>query len=426
MKLNLGSGASPLADGFVNVDAGYEGGYSASDVHPDGLIRVRDDIFSLRLGETLEGRAEILRASHCLEHVGHGQVVAVLADWIRCLAPGGWLRIAVPDLRKVIAAYQAGDPKALFYLMGGQTDERDFHKCAFDEETLRTAFEQLGLTDIREWHDGAHDCSSLPISLNLEGRKPGGELLTEEAPVEDEPEIEEVTLDLNGVVAVMTCPRLGFTDCSHAQFLAFGSLGIPLLKSGGVFWDQGITRVIEQAIAVGARYIVTLDYDSLFTKDDLIRLLVTMDQRPEIDALAALQMRREVDSPLFHLGRATNADLPEEIELSYDELLGNETLTAVTAHLGLTVFRTERFARMVKPWFGNVPDADGGWGEGRMDSDIAFWHRWKDAGNSLHIALRVPIGHLEQVVTWPDRSLQRRMQGMGEYNATGKPGWAWR
>lgn len=423
MRLNLGSGPSPLED-YWNVDLCYEC-CAASDPQPDSKARVSSEVYPLP--EMFTDGADCIRASHVLEHFPHAQVMDVLTDWVRCLAPGGWLRIAVPDLPKVIAGYQAGDPRALLYLMGGQTDERDFHKCAFDEATLRAAFEQLGLEDIRPWHDGARDCSSLPISLNLEGRKPGGEPLVVEAPAVEEPvEIEDVTLDLQGVVAVMTCPRLGFTDCAHAQFAAFGSLGIPLLKSGGVFWDQGISRIIEQAAAGGARYILTLDYDSLFTRDDVLRLLVTMEQRPEIDALAALQMRREVDSPLFHLGRATSSETPEEIELPYEELVTNETLQAVTAHLGLTVFRAERFARVARPWFQNVPDPEGGWGEGRMDSDIAFWHRWKDAGNTLHIAIRVPIGHLEQVVTWPDRSMQRRMQGMGEWNASGKPPWAWR
>lgn len=422
MKLNLGAGACPMA-GYFNYDLGY--GDCSEELLVVGAAN-RWPLPIYPLSHVKDGECREVRASHVLEHFPHGQVMGVMADWVRCLAPGGWLKIAVPDLRKVIAAYQAGDPKALLYLMGGQTDERDFHKCAFDEETLRAAFEQLGLENIRHWHDGARDCSSLPISLNLEGRKPGGEPEPVE-PVSEEPvEIEEVTLDTSGIVAVMTCPRLGFTDCAHAQYAAFGALGIPLLKSGGVFWDQGITRIIEQAAAAGARYLITIDYDSLFTRDDVIRLLLTMEQRPDIDALAALQMRRETDSPLFHLGRAASADDPEAVELSYDELVSSETMPAVTAHLGLTVFRTERFERVARPWFQNVPDANGGWGEGRMDSDIAFWHRWKDAGNTLHIALRVPIGHLEQVVTWPDQGMQRRMQGMGEWNALGRPEWTWR
>jgi len=423
MKLNLGSGACPLA-GYTNVDLAYEGWPAASDPQPDGISRVCSQIYPLP--KSFTGKADVLRCSHALEHFPHREVMDVLADWVRCLAPGGWLRVAVPDLPKVIAAYENGDPKALFYLMGGQTDEYDFHKAAFDEETLRAAFEQLGLEDIRPWHDGARDCSSLPVSLNLEGRKPGGEPLAEAVEEPNEPEYDEIELDTSGIVAVMTCPRLGFTDCSHSQYAAFGGLGIPLLRCGGVFWDQGISRVIEQALCAGARYVVTVDYDSLFFKEDVVRLLVTMEQHPEIDALAALQMRREMNSPLFHLGRARNSDAPEELELSYSELTENDTLQARTAHLGLTVFRAERFARVQRPWFQNVPDPDGGWGEGRMDSDIAFWHRWGDAGNSLHIALRVPIGHLEQVVSWPDRGLQRRMQGMGEWNASGKPEWAWR
>ena len=467
MKLNLGAGSVPLA-GYENWDLGYEDN-ARFGLQMDGIHYRKAEVYPLP--EPYLFQYDEIRASHVLEHFGHGETMDVLTDWVRCLAPGGLLKIAVPDFRKIIEAYEAGDPLAEAYCYGGQTDERDYHKAGFDEETLMAAFEALGLVDIKRWNDGAQDCSSLPVSLNLCGRKPGGEPVAEEAPgvehyprvvctsegaravcgcgfqgpwrtgpdgeelahedgqehlasVEPEPEVIEARIDLAGIVAVMTAPRLGFMDASHVHYRAFGSLNIPLIRSGGVFWDQGITRVIESAIAAGNRYIITLDYDSLFVKEDVLRLLWIMDTTPGLDAVAALQMRRELNSPLFHTGKVKQAGEWSELTLDGDTL-AQETLPCVTAHFGLTVFRASSFARVEKPWFHSIPDNEGGWSEGRMDSDIAFWHRWKEAGNTVATALRVPIGHLELVSSWPDRRMQQRWQRMQDYALTGKPDWAW-
>ena len=425
MKLNLGAGGCPLAGDCINVDLAYDELFDPTRLPYPEIIKSKQPVYPLP-----DGYAEMfseVRASHVLEHFGHRETFAVLTDWVRCLAPGGLLKIAVPDFRKIIAAYEARDPLAEAYCYGGQTDELDFHKAGFDEDSLRGAFEALGLVDIQPWNDGARDCSSLPVSLNLCGRKPGGDTqqtTPDEPEGEPETEVIQAQVDLSGILAVMTAPRLGFTDASHVHYKAFGGLGVPLIRSGGVFWDQGITRIIEQAIEQGVRYVITLDYDSLFTKEDVVRLLWIMDTHPDLDAVAALQMRRELNSPLFHTGKVKKAGEWTELTLGADDL-DKETLPCVTAHFGLTVFRASSFERVGKPWFHAIPDAEGSWGEGRMDSDIAFWHRWQQAGNTVATALRVPIGHLELVSAWPDSGMQRRFQNLQDYERTGKPEWAW-
>ena len=55
--------------------------------------------------------AEAIHASHVLEHFGHRQTAAVLTEWVRVLAPGGWLQVAVPDFNAVIQHYRLG-PKS--------------------------------------------------------------------------------------------------------------------------------------------------------------------------------------------------------------------------------------------------------------------------------------------------------------------------
>ena len=84
MKINLGSGDSPLV-GFVNVDA-----------LPDapGVDVVAD--ISQRLPFE-DASADLVYASHILEHFPHAQTGELLGEWRRILRPGGRLLVAVPD-----------------------------------------------------------------------------------------------------------------------------------------------------------------------------------------------------------------------------------------------------------------------------------------------------------------------------------------
>lgn len=159
VKLNLGSGHGALdLDGWKNLDGRYG-----------------DEIYPLHYPD---GSVDEIRAAHVLEHYGHRQTRDVLLDWVRALKPGGWLKIAVPDFRWIAETYLGkkstppeGQPLQS-YLMGGQIDERDFHKTIFDRASLAEALKHIGLTDIQEWKSEIADCASLPVSLNLMGMKP--------------------------------------------------------------------------------------------------------------------------------------------------------------------------------------------------------------------------------------------------------------
>jgi predicted SAM-dependent methyltransferase len=115
-----------------------------------------------------------VRASHILEHFPHGQAADVLKEWARLLAPGGILKIAVPDFDWIVKAYSNGrrqDGLLEAYLFGGQVDADDYHKAFFNEDKLKRLLEDAGLTDVKRWEADAEDCSSLAVSLNLQGVK---------------------------------------------------------------------------------------------------------------------------------------------------------------------------------------------------------------------------------------------------------------
>jgi predicted SAM-dependent methyltransferase len=181
MKINLGSGARPLA-GFVNVDALPD----APGV--DVVARIDSGLpFD-------DGVADLIYAAHILEHFPHGEVPAILAEWRRVLRPGGQLLVAVPDL-DVIAGLLVSrrgwftPPNAPWVglIYGGQKDEYDFHKTGFTAPYLAHLLQKAGFGTVRkvdrflDVDAGDTTWSPLPfgvnISLNMRAVAGSGDLI---------------------------------------------------------------------------------------------------------------------------------------------------------------------------------------------------------------------------------------------------------
>jgi predicted SAM-dependent methyltransferase len=401
VRLNLGSGRTPIP-GWTNVD--IKAGGSA---YP--------------LTQYADGSVDEIRASHILEHFSHHEVALVLREWVRVLKRGGKLYVAVPDFERISRAYLDGEKLPIQqYVTGGQVDEHDYHKAVFDRELLTEAMEYVGLTDLGPWEGDNGDCSTLPISLNLVGTKEADPNC---------PSAKMETRDMIGkrVAAVMSMPRLAFTDNLFCAFESLVPLGIRLVRSSGVFWGQCLTEMIEDAIRDGFDYVLTVDYDTVFTGADVRRLYHLMNAHDGADAICAMQQKRSSDHVLFTIQNAEGKALTE----LDPEALDADLLEVHTAHFGLTLFRCAAFADIEKPWFIGKPDEDGRWGKphivdgriegGKMDDDIHFWSKFHDAGKRLYQANKVVVGHVQLVVTWPGPDLSPVHQHIYEYNRKGKP-----
>jgi predicted SAM-dependent methyltransferase len=382
IKLNLGCGDRPL-DGYENRD--IKGGFNAFP-----LIVDQDAI------------VEEIRASHILEHFGHRQIIDVLKNWYETIAPGGWLKVAVPDFGKIAGMYcDKKKVNALGYIMGGQTDDNDYHKCLFDKETLEKMMQCVGFKFVKEWDSETDDCASLDISLNLMGKKPE---FSEGPAGQDAPpavvrngDIVTCNVDTSNTVALMSMPRLCFADNMFCALRAFTELKIDLRRGSGVFWNQVLTQMIEEQVALGKKYIITLDFDTWFTKEHVMMLLWLMEQNPDADAIIPVQIARE--RPEIMVG------LDDENGKARTEVMSNEFEGALTpvvrGHFGLTIFRASAFEDLKKPWLDAKPDPDGGWGDHRQDADIAFWNNFAACGKKAYLSNDVSIGHLQMVCTWP-------------------------
>jgi hypothetical protein len=154
----------------------------------------------------------------------------------------------------------------------------------------------------------------------------------------------------------------------------------------GVFWGQCMTKAMQELIDDGIDWVLTIDYDSMFSARHLDEMFGVFGSRPEIDALAPMQTKRQEQHPLFSINNQ------EVVSFQW-----GQPFEVDTAHFGLTLIRTEAIKKMQKPWFLASADSSGEWGDGRVDEDIHFWRQFKAAGNSVFITPDVRIGHLEVV-----------------------------
>jgi hypothetical protein len=223
------------------------------------------------------------------------------------------------------------------------------------------------------------------------------------------------------IVAVLSIPRLGFNDFWGAVLSVLASRQVPVLRFTGAFWEQCLTRAIEAALNTDATHILTLDYDTIFSGDDLDQLVTLAADHPDADAIAALQVARAKSMLLCSM----RGESGQPITAVDREVFAPKLTPVETAHFGFTLLRAESVRTLPKPWFHGQPDAEGRWGDGRIDPDIAFWRQWREAGRTLYLANRIAVGHLEQMIAWPDQDMQTIWQHPGELKSSGPPAEKW-
>jgi predicted SAM-dependent methyltransferase len=176
-RLHLGCG-DRFIPGFVHVD-----------IRPLPHVDVVSPLDKLTM--FADNSASLVYASHVLEHFPRDQSHAVLSEWRRVLAPGGILRLSVPDFERLIEVYEKYGRDldvVLGPLVGRQNHPYNFHYMVFDRRKLAAMLEAVGFRSVRTWdwrrteHADVDDFSQAyyphmdkangtPISLNLEATK---------------------------------------------------------------------------------------------------------------------------------------------------------------------------------------------------------------------------------------------------------------
>lgn len=142
VKVHLGCGRCHIA-GYYHVDI-------APFPHVDRVAPID------RLPWLDDDCADLIYASHVLEHFSRSEIHSVLREWWRVLKPGGLLRLAVPDFSACAKLYYEqglvdGLTGLIGLISGGQRDRFDFHKMIFDADLLTKLLIEAGFTAVRHW-----------------------------------------------------------------------------------------------------------------------------------------------------------------------------------------------------------------------------------------------------------------------------------
>jgi predicted SAM-dependent methyltransferase len=146
MKLHLGCG-SRYIPGYVHIDV-------VDHPHVDHVSSI-DNLSFLP-----DASVELIYNCHVLEHFKRREVERVLREWYRVLAPGGVLRISVPDFAALCEVYTRSRNLGLVIgpIFGRQDYLYNIHYNLFDFDTLKNALELAGFCQVRryDWRETEH------------------------------------------------------------------------------------------------------------------------------------------------------------------------------------------------------------------------------------------------------------------------------
>ena len=160
-------------------------GWEILDVNPGAHV---DHVGNaIDLSRFADGSFDEIYASHVLEHFDYRDALfQALNEWRRVLAPGGVLRLSVPDvdvLAHLLLQRHRLDINQRFQVMrmifGGHVDAHDYHLVGLNQDFLSAFLAQTGYVDVQRvaLHGLFADTSEMvvagtPISLNLNACKP--------------------------------------------------------------------------------------------------------------------------------------------------------------------------------------------------------------------------------------------------------------
>jgi len=202
------------------------------------------------------------------------------------------------------------------------------------------------------------------------------------------------------VAAVTSIPQLGHNVNFGCQLEALSPFGIGIRQCYGAFWHQALTEGINEVLKQGADYVLTMDYDVLFTSKHIADLMSLALANPDVDVIIPCLAKRE--------GNGLCAHTKEQDATRGGVNLNDELIPIQLGHFGLTLFKASAFDRLQKPWFQATPDEHGGWGEGHVDADMNFWLNCEASGLKVMLARHVRVGHIEYMATIPNAEDPRK------------------
>lgn len=339
----------------------------------------------------------IIDRGDALARTPSAEVLKVLKAWSEEMESGQRMRLRVPDFSWATDRYEKGEGEVESTLLAGGEFKSIWNREKLSRALNAGGFEAMGgMGPNGSWSTGDGWIDIVASKCMRPAPK----------------------LPMTNVHCIMSMPRLAWTDTMGAVHESGALLGFNVTRAQGVFWGQCLERLIDQCLANPLyKYILTVDYDSVFAPEDIVRLWQVMESNPDVAALCPLQIGRDKD----HLLLSIKDKNGEFVKHANAEMFHADALDLFTGHFGLTLIRTDSLRDIPRPLFLGAPNAEGKWEDGRVDDDIHFWHRLRDAGRRVCVCPKVRIGHLQCVIAWPGDDMGVVHQYVSKYHSDGRP-----
>jgi hypothetical protein len=313
------------------------------------------------------------------------------------------VQCSMPVVDGKFCAKHSGQKPQYDVVMAGDVRERCKGLCFFDgHDTCRKCGYKIDLTQSHSTYPQKTSTSRTQVFAAGRWQDLEGEVqcaTQEEIDAANAGQLQTRTIVSDGkrdarIALCLSTPRQGFLRPFERLLALAHQAGISLFSGDGVFFHHAMSRSIRNAIEFdfedgtdGFDFILTADYDTYAMIEDIRGLTELLARSPEADCLVPLQMKRGGTGEILAGGQNMNLTQP--------------LVPIETGHFGLTLFRKSFFERMPKPWFYEKADAEGHWGDGRIDADIGFWLNAKKAKLNVMLAPQIVCGHGEELITYP-------------------------
>ena len=152
---------------------------------------------------------------------------------------------------------------------------------------------------------------------------------------------------------------------------------------------NGRNVIIQQALDNNCTHIFFMDDDMVFPPDTLIKLIAH-----EKDIVSALYLGRGFPHrPVFFDAACDNGYCKYYSLTSESKGL----VKGVNCGLGAVLISTEVFKKLERPWVRLGEIEKDGWCD-----DVVFFNRCREVGYDIYCDLDSPVGHLGNMVIWPE------------------------
>lgn len=173
---------------FINVGCGFDTSKEFINVDVLPLPHIHHIANISDLGMFSNDSADLVYASHVLEHIPRKDLRATLKEWRRVLKKGATLRLSVPDFDNLVDSYiaEGRDVDRVRDNILGQDPPYDNHYTLWNMKSMKRVLEEAGFANVRRWspenvsHHDFKDRSSrtlkagdkeVLLSLNVEADK---------------------------------------------------------------------------------------------------------------------------------------------------------------------------------------------------------------------------------------------------------------